>query len=210
MGDSVRPYRESYTECVMSHVVLDDNRRLLIVDDNADIHADYRRVLTDNHTIDSLVAAEADLFGEAPAAVGHAPPFELHHASQGEEAFELLCRETRQGRPFALAFVDMRMPPGWDGLTTIKRLWEADPRLQVVLCSAYSDHSWFEICEALSPKDRLLILKKPFDAIEVRQLAASLVTKWNLRRAADRSQRELERAVELRTQQLREAKEAAD
>ncbi|HEV3345032.1 MAG TPA: response regulator, partial [Pirellulales bacterium] len=155
----------------MSHVVLDDNRRILIVDDNADIHTDYRRVLGDNHAVDSLVA-EADLFGEAPAAQGGTQAFELYDASQGEEGFDLLCRELRQGRPFALAFVDMRMPPGWDGLTTIKRLWEADPRLQVVLCTAYSDHSWFEICEAVSPKDRLLILKKPFDAIEVRQLAA--------------------------------------
>jgi signal transduction histidine kinase/HPt (histidine-containing phosphotransfer) domain-containing protein len=193
----------------MSHAALDDNRRILIVDDNADIHTDYRRVLSDNHTADPLAAAEADLFGEAPTAQGR-EAFELHHASQGEEGHDLLCRETAQGRPFALAFVDMRMPPGWDGLTTIKRLWEADPRLQVVLCTAYSDHSWFEICEALSPEDRLLILKKPFDAIEVRQLADSLVTKWNLSRAADRSQRELEQAVELRTQQLREAKEAAD
>ncbi|HWB07897.1 MAG TPA: response regulator [Pirellulales bacterium] len=194
----------------MSQLELDDNRRILIVDDNADIHTDYQRVLSDNHTADSLAAAEADLFGESPLAEGHRPAFELCHASQGEEGYELLCRETGEERPFALAFVDMRMPPGWDGLTTIKRLWEADSRLQVVLCTAYSDYSWFEICEALSPKDRLLILKKPFDAIEVRQLAASLVTKWNLSRAADRSQRELERAVELRTQQLREAKEAAD
>jgi signal transduction histidine kinase/HPt (histidine-containing phosphotransfer) domain-containing protein len=194
----------------MGHLELDDNRRILIVDDNADIHTDYRRVLSDNHGADSLAAAEANLFGESAAAEGNRPAFELCHASQGEEGYQLLCRETREGRPFALAFVDMRMPPGWDGLTTIKRLWEADPRLQVVLCTAYSDHSWFEICDALSPKDRLLILKKPFDAIEVRQLAASLVTKWNLSRAADRSQRELERAVELRTQQLREAKEAAD
>ena len=193
----------------MSHVALDDNRRILIVDDNADIHTDYRRVLSDNHTADSLAAAEADLFGEAPRARGR-EAFELCHASQGEEGYELLCREMRQERPFALAFVDMRMPPGWDGLTSIKRLWEADPRLQVVLCTAYSDYSWLEICEALAPKDRLLILKKPFDAIEVRQLATSLVTKWNLSRAADRSQRELEQAVELRTQQLREAKEAAD
>jgi two-component system sensor histidine kinase/response regulator len=193
----------------MSHVVLDDNRRILIIDDNADIHTDYRRVLSDNHTADLLAVAEADLFGETPTAQGR-EAFELHHASQGEEGHDLLRRETSQGRPFALAFVDMRMPPGWDGLTTIKRLWEADSRLQVVLCTAYSDHSWFEICEALAPKDRLLILKKPFDAIEVRQLADSLVTKWNLSCAADLSQRELERAVELRTQQLREAKEAAD
>ena len=194
----------------MGHEALGDNRRILIIDDNADIHDDYRRVLQEGQSPNTLAAAEAELFGDAPAAGDRSPTFELRHASQGDQGYELLRGEQRQGRPFALAFVDMRMPPGWDGLETIKRLWEADPRLQVVLCTAYSDYSWFEICEALSPGDRLLILKKPFDAIEVRQLAASLVTKWNLSRAADRSQRELEQAVAQRTLQLQAAKEAAD
>jgi signal transduction histidine kinase/HPt (histidine-containing phosphotransfer) domain-containing protein len=194
----------------MSQGVLAENRRILIIDDNVDIHADYRRVLTDAHAADSLVAAEAKLFAQTPVDSQRVADFKLCHASQGEEGYEMLCRELRNERPFALAFVDMRMPPGWDGLVTIKRLWEADPRLQVVLCTAYSDHTWFEIGEALCPGDRLLVLKKPFDAIEVRQLAASLVTKWNLSRVADRSQRELELAVEERTRQLRAAKEAAD
>jgi two-component system sensor histidine kinase/response regulator len=193
----------------MSHGVLHENRRVLIVDDNTDIHADYRRVLNDAHLADSLAAAEEALFGDTPCSTP-TPTFELAHAYQGAEACELARRESELGRPFALAFVDMRMPPGWDGLETIKRLWQAEPQLQVVLCTAYSDYSWFEICEALSPGDRLLILKKPFDAIEVRQLAATLVTKWNLSRAADRSQRELERQVDERTRELQAAKEAAD
>ncbi|HVA49550.1 MAG TPA: response regulator [Pirellulales bacterium] len=193
----------------MSHEELYDNRRILIVDDNCDIHADYRRVLGDGPASDPLAAAEAELFGDAEVAAPRRLDFELAHASQGEEGYELLRREMR-ARPFALAFVDMRMPPGWDGLETIKRMWEADPRLQVVLCTAYSDYSWSQICDALRPCDRLLILKKPFDAIEVRQLAASLVAKWNLGRAADRSQRELQQAVDQRTLQLRAAKEAAD
>ncbi|HQU41949.1 MAG TPA: histidine kinase dimerization/phospho-acceptor domain-containing protein, partial [Pirellulales bacterium] len=193
----------------MSHEDLYDNRRILIVDDNCDIHADYRRVLGDGPATDPLAAAEAELFGNVEVATPRRLDFELAHASQGEEGYELLRREMR-ARPFAVAFVDMRMPPGWDGLETIKRMWEADPRLQVVLCTAYSDYSWSQICDALRPCDRLLILKKPFDAIEVRQLAASLVAKWNLSRAADRSQRELQEAVEQRTVQLRAAKEAAD
>lgn len=166
-------------------------------------------MLSDDHAADSLVAAEAALFGGS-ANSSPSRSFEITHAYQGQEAYELLTRESQQGRPFALAFVDMRMPPGWDGLETIKRLWHVEPQLQVVLCTAYSDYSWFEICEALSPGDRLLILKKPFDAVEVRQLAATLVTKWNLGRAAERSQRDLERQVLQRTHELQEAKEAAD
>ena len=89
-----------------------------------------------------------------------------------------------QALPFALAFVDMRMPPGIDGLTTIVKLWEIDPDLQVVICTAYSDHGWEEIQAALPARDRWLVLKKPFDKIEVLQLAQSLTEKWRLTQSA--------------------------
>ncbi|HEX7450593.1 MAG TPA: histidine kinase dimerization/phospho-acceptor domain-containing protein, partial [Pirellulales bacterium] len=192
------------------HLDLEENRRILIIDDNADIHGDYRQVLGATTSADPLRAAEAALFGEPPAAAAHRVSFELTHAMQGHEGLERLRCNTDAGRPFALAFVDMRMPPGWDGLTTIQHLWQVDPRLQVVLCTAFTDHSWEQICEAAGPGDRLLILKKPFDVVELRQLALSLTTKWNLSRAAARTQRELETAVEQRTAELRMAKETAD
>jgi len=72
----------------------------------------------------------------------------------------------RAARPFAVAFVDVRMPPGWDGVETTCRLWEADPDLQVVICTAYSDHSWDEMIARLGTSDRLVILKKPFDVMK--------------------------------------------
>jgi signal transduction histidine kinase len=87
-----------------------------------------------------------------------------------------------QGRPYAIAFVDMRMPPGWDGTQTIAKLWEADPDLQVVICTAYTDQSWEQISKVLVRVDQLPILKKPFDSIEVTQLAAALSHKWELKR----------------------------
>ncbi|HJT32768.1 MAG TPA: response regulator [Pirellulales bacterium] len=192
------------------HLELDENRRVLVIDDNADIHGDFRQVLGGAPAVDPLRVAEAALFGETAPAARHTVSFELAHAMQGQEGLERLRHENDAGRPFALAFVDMRMPPGWDGLTTIQRLWQADPRLQVVLCTAFSDHSWEQICEAVGPGDRLLILKKPFDVVELRQLALSLTTKWNLSRAAARSHRDLETAVEQRTAELRLAKETAD
>jgi signal transduction histidine kinase len=92
-----------------------------------------------------------------------------------------------ESRPYAVAFVDMRMPPGWDGLETIEHLWEVDAELQVVICSAYTDHSWEDIVRRLGHDDRLLILQKPFSSIEVSQAATSLTRKWNLGRQAKES-----------------------
>lgn len=186
------------------------NRRILIVDDNGDIHGDYRCALDYEAEEDPLGELEAALFGEQRSAKPCGPRFELIYAHQGQEGVDLLTREAERGRPFSLAFVDMRMPPGWDGLRTIREAWRVDPQLQVVLCTAFSDYSWEQILAATTPGDRLLILKKPFDAVEIRQLALSLTTKWNLARAADRSQKELESAIEQRTAELRLAKEAAD
>ena len=186
------------------------NRRILIVDDNADIHSDYRRALTYEFEEDPLGELEAALFGQPRPKQPSGPQFDLLHAHQGEEGVEILRREADRGRPFSLAFVDMRMPPGWDGLKTIREAWLVDPRLQLVLCTAYSDYTWEHILQVTNPGDRLLILKKPFDAVEIRQLALGLTTKWNLARAADRSQKELEAAIEQRTAELRTAKEAAD
>ena len=157
------------------------NLRILVVDDNRAIHEDFRRILEAQTEEESLARARASLFGETPLA--RTPDrFELDYADQGQAALALLHMARREGRPYAVAFVDMRMPPGWDGLETIERLWEADGRLQVVICTAYSDHSWAEIAARLEMNDRLLILRKPFDSIEVQQIAASLTRKWELGR----------------------------
>ncbi len=81
-------------------------------------------------------------------------------------------------RPYAVAFVDMRMPPGWDGVETVEHLWQEDPDLQVVICTAFSDHAWEDVIQRLNKNDKLLILRKPFDNIEVWQLANSLTKRW--------------------------------
>ena len=104
--------------------------------------------------------------------------------------------------PYALAFVDMRMPPGWDGVETIQEIWKVDPRLQIVICTAHSDYSWDEVLGKLGVEDRLLILKKPFDNIEVAQLASALTTKWEMTRRAELKVSRLEAAVQERTNAL--------
>ena len=92
-----------------------------------------------------------------------------------------------------------RMPPGWDGLETIRRLWQVYPELEIVICTAYSDHSWQKIQHTLGSPDRLVILKKPFDKVEVQQLALALTEKWNLRRSEQYYRRITENALDLIT-----------
>ena len=160
-----------------------------------------------------MASAEADLFGDAPVADGRASPqvrFELQSALQGQQALAMVEEAVRGGQRFSMAFVDVRMPPGWNGIETIQRLWQVDPDLEVVICTAYSDYSWREIVAQLGHTDRFLILKKPFEAVEVRQLAMTLTAKAALRQAQADQLANLEQAVEERSADLRAAKEAAE
>src|SRR6185503_5304372 len=98
-------------------------------------------------------------------------------------------------------------PPGWDGLETIDHLWREDPRLQVVICTAYSDYSWEDIVKRFGYNDRLLLLKKPFDNAEVSQVACALTEKWQLADQARRDMTNLEELVGRRTEELRQSNE---
>ncbi|HEV7914135.1 MAG TPA: ATP-binding protein [Albitalea sp.] len=183
------------------------NRRILLVDDMPTIHDDFRKILVPHEPARSaLDAAKAALFGDEPKA--QAGGFELDSAYQGEEGLARVVESLRADRPYAMAFVDMRMPPGWDGVETIERLWQADPQLQVVICTAYSDTSWEEVLARLDARDRLLILKKPFDNIEVRQLASALAAKWQMTQRASLQIDRLEQAVGERTHSLTQANQA--
>jgi two-component system sensor histidine kinase/response regulator len=177
------------------------NRRILIIDDNPSIHDDFRTILCPPAAAVNLDEAEAFLFDAEPAAPA-LPPFEIDSAYQGQEGLELIHRSLEEGRPYAMAFVDVRMPPGWDGIETIARIWADYPELQVVVCTAYSDYSWEEMVEKLGQSDRLLILKKPFDSVEVLQLANALTEKWSLFKQAQSKLSDLELMVRSRTAEL--------
>jgi two-component system NtrC family sensor kinase len=185
------------------------NRRILLADDMPAIHADFRKILVPKVPGRAdLGAVEAMLFGDEPKAGTSEVEFELDSAYQGQEALAMVQASLAAGLPYALAFVDMRMPPGWDGVETIGRLWQADPRLQVVICTAYSDASWEEVLARLDARDRLLILKKPFDPIEVRQLASALTAKWEMTERATAQLTSLEAAVRERTREVTDANAA--
>jgi two-component system, sensor histidine kinase and response regulator len=186
----------------MSDTVSPNNRRILIIDDNKSIHEDIRKILAPaDAALDDLADAEASLFGSSQARP-EAPEFQIDSAFQGQEGLELIEKALQEGLPYAMAFVDVRMPPGWDGVETTAHIWQKYSDLQVVICTAYSDYSWEEMLNKLGYSDRLVILKKPFDSIEVLQLAVSMTEKWRLYQQAKLRLDDLERMVHDRTEVL--------
>jgi PAS domain S-box-containing protein len=177
--------------------------RILVVDDNVAIHADFRKILISKDTgMSDMSEAESALFGDEISEEASETDYEIDTASQGEEGLGLVQRSLQEERPYALAFVDVRMPPGWDGIETISRIWKIDPTLQVVICTAYSDYSWEEMVSKLGRSANLLILKKPFDSVEVHQLACAMTEKWSLSRQQRSSMAGLETLVGQQTYQL--------
>ncbi|MGB0372751.1 MAG: response regulator [Opitutales bacterium] len=188
-------------------------RRVLLIDDTESVLNDYRRILCPPKADSGLDSLEDFLFeGDETDSAGKADSesekqeynFEIETATQGEQGYELAVKARERGEPFQLAFVDMRMPPGWDGLQTIQALVRVDPEMQFVISTAYSDFTWAETMERLGyeESDRVLILKKPFDTSEVWQLAVSLSEKWFLAQTARAKRDELEHLVKARTSEL--------
>jgi EAL domain-containing protein (putative c-di-GMP-specific phosphodiesterase class I)/DNA-binding NarL/FixJ family response regulator len=194
----------------MSHDARLANRRILVVDDNQAIHDDFRKILGPRVETDAeLLKSEAALFGDT-VTLAIRPMFDLDFAFQGEEALAKVKQALIGNQRYAMAFMDVRMPPGWDGIETTAHIWQADPDIQIVICTAYSDHTWEQIRRKLGNSDRLVILKKPFDNIEVLQLAEMLTEKWRLAQRARTSLADLERVIHERTRELQASQKRLD
>lgn len=179
------------------------NFRIIIIDDNPSIHHDFIKILKTEPTT-HVDKAREELFGsnnDDP----ELPLFEIDTASQGKEGVEQIKAAYQAGNPYALAFVDIRMPPGWNGIETVKHIWEIDSNIQVVICTAYSDYSWEQTVAHLGRTDNLLILKKPFDNVSVRQLAFALTTKWKLAEETRNYTAILQKKVTDRTESLQKS-----
>ena len=200
------------------------NQRILLIDDNQAIHDDFEKILgASPNGAPALQDDEELLFGER-LSPKTALRFSIDSAYQGQDGLAHVRQALEADRPYAMAFIDVRMPPGWDGIETIEHIWQEYPELQAVICTAYSDYSWDEVIQRLGKTDRFLILKKPFDPLAVRQLACALTEKWGLSRQQQLRLDTLEREAEARTRKLEEvnrqlramneelaaAKEAAD
>lgn len=176
--------------------------RIIIIDDNPQIHHDFLKILRNPADIsDQIAKLEEKIFGEEELQ-GLLPNFQIDTTNQGEEGLAKIEEAIKSGNPYALAFVDIRMPPGWDGIETIKRIWALDKDIQIVICTAYSDYSWEETVVQLGKTDNLLILKKPFDNVAVRQIACALTHKWQLMKDARQYTKLLEKHVKERTSEL--------
>jgi PAS domain S-box-containing protein len=200
---SLRPDRESISGQTATPDVTAHSPRILIVDDNPAIHEDFLKILGEQvPTVTRLAELETRLFGPSDTPVKRAS-FRLDSAFQGQEGLRMLQKAIEENDPYSLAFVDVRMPPGWDGLETLEHFWQCCPDLQAVICTAYSDYSWEQITRRLKQSDNLLILKKPFDAIEALQVAHAMTKKWELGRKDRLRMEDLDRMVRERTQALR-------
>jgi len=159
-----------------------DNKRVLIIDDDREIWQAFQNVLCPSSNgrlisgrrLTTLLRKDDE---EEPPLF---PDFELSFAAQGRDGFEMV--NNGQEKPFAVAFIDIRMPPGWDGMETAVRIRKIDPNIEIVIVTAYSDRSRDEIVQAVGSPEKLLFLRKPFDPEELIQMTLSLTTKWNLAR----------------------------
>ncbi len=183
--------------------------RILIVDDNPSIHEDFRKILGAKTDAQShLEDVESELFGnKTNESSDDYKGFRIDSAHQGQEAFEKVKKAVADGDPYVLAFVDIRMPPGWDGIETLEKIWRVAPEMQAVICTAYSDYSWDEMTRRFGQTDSLLILKKPFETVEVLQMAHALAQKWTLGRQAKLRLDDLDRMVRQRTTELHASEE---
>ncbi len=160
--------------------------KLLIIDDEASVREAYRQVLeatSPSQNNDSLSKMADDLFGDddpdRPSASNDDLTFDVHYAAQGEEGISLIRSAKESGEPFKVAFIDIRMPPGIDGKETARRIRAIDSQINLVIVTAYSDHSVTDIAAVAGPADKIFYISKPFAAEEVRQMATALSRRWD-------------------------------
>ena len=168
------------------------NTRVLIVDDQDEIHIDFQEMLGNREK-----GAASDDFAEmfmptgSENSVAYLPSFELFHASSGDEAYRMVKAAVEENRPFAAAYIDIRMPPGMDGIETVRRIREFEKNLEIVIMTAYTDRPLHEIVTNMELLHKLLYIRKPVAREEIQQITLSLVEKWNVERAAFSQQQQL-------------------
>lgn len=178
------------------------HRKILIVDDQPEVLEDYVKILESslkNKEIEEKLASmEATLFEDADANADMSSQIEKDYtiatATQGEEAVSLVEKAARERQPFAVVFMDVRMPPGINGVEAASQIRKIDSEIEIVIVTAFSDVSRQEMLRLIGPSDKLLYLRKPFDGDEIKQLALALTERWNQDKLAKKMTGEEKRA----------------
>lgn len=177
--------------------------RILIADDEPDLVDDYQCALITRAPEESemrLAELQDELFGPQPSSTS-LPQLELVAVNRGEAAVEAVSQARDQGQPFSAAFLDVRMPPGMNGLEAAMKIRELDAQLPIVIVTAYSDVQTIDLAKQIPPADRLFVLQKPFHTTEIQQLAIALIARLEQERAAET--REVPQILRELTDQLR-------
>lgn len=179
--------------------------RVLVVDDDAQLLSEYVRCLGEDFEPDVATSTLGDLekvlFGEETDENG-AARFEVHSRNQGEAAVEAVKAAIEAGEPYSIVFIDIRLPPGQDGIISAKQIRELDPNVNIVIVTGSLSVDPDNLGKEVPPADKVFFFKKPFLGAECRQLAAALCGKWHADKALRKANEDLERRVEERTEAL--------
>jgi diguanylate cyclase (GGDEF)-like protein len=160
--------------------------RVLVADDEAEVRNAYRQILLETdmssetavfHNLRERLFSKSipDPMAKSPSSDTTFAPF----FCEGAEAAVAAVREALGADdPYAVVFLDMRMPPGPDGVWAAARIRELDPAVEIVICTAYSDVDPRDIGGMVPPEEKLSYLQKPFHPHEIRQMTISLASKW--------------------------------
>ena len=160
-------------------LIMQKNRKILLVDDEARILDELFKVLMpQEHGNDELSALEDLLFRTSESKQKHVINYDVCRCHQGDEAICEVQKALEKEQPFAVAFIDVQMPPGPDGVSTAEQIRQIDPNIQIVIITGHSDYDVWEISERVPPEDKLLFLQKPIHAQEMTQFALALTAKW--------------------------------
>ncbi len=175
--------------------------RILVADDEPRLLDSYRICLEPARSETSAIDALGDeLFGSQSVRVAPSysmPAFKVDYVTQGEDAVASVRRALAEGEPYAVLFLDMRMPPGMDGRETARQIRELDSKINIIIVTGYSDHSPLDVAQVAGPLDKLYYLAKPFETEEIRTLAQSLSAKWSMEEDLKLAHRALEEKIAL-------------
>jgi len=184
--------------------------KILVADDEQSILELYEQVLSPEGThqmgYSEMEELEDDLFGKNISKKSEFV-FELETCRQGDEAVKAIKRSLEENRPFTVAFLDVRMPPGPDGVWAAEQIRALDPNIEIVIVTGYSDVDPKNISHRIPPAHKLLYIQKPFHPQEIFQFASAFGSKWQMERKLRKYHKDLEKQVEEQTREIQKTNE---